>query len=38
MFGSWAATHPNPVVSDELWAFVHSVKQVSLLEDETRSA
>ena len=29
MFAQWAI-HPNPVVADELWAFVEKVRRCSL--------
>ena len=30
MFASFASSHPDPVVSDELWGFVHHIREVTV--------
>lgn len=34
MFSSWATTHPDPVVADELWQFVSSIKNIDLFHND----
>lgn len=30
LLGQWATTHPNPVVTDELWMFVEKLREMEV--------